>query len=184
MRHTKLCCIQFRKLISWDLLLSTYSLRTFMGGISRENKKNCTRKLLWKPFGSFLTFVFWTFSYGVQNRGLLSLFHNCYFSPSHSKSYLFPIFFFIFHPKVLLIFLLPWSLLPAIGTPWQLALSRWWSTYGGLLASPSFIFHPFFVCIWDFGCLFNPRASPYLPKVCIARVTLSLESCAGKMSWS
>ena len=27
-----------------------------------------------------------------------------------------------------------------------------------------------------------PSASPYLPKVCLARVTLSLESCAGKMS--
>ena len=49
---------------------------------------------------------------------------------------------------------------------------------------PIFHFSSIFFCIWDFGCLFNPRASPYLPKVCIARVTLSLESCAVKMSWS
>ena len=84
---------------------------------------------------------------------IIAIFHL----PTQNLTYFLS--FFIFHPKVMLIFLLPWSLLPAMGTPWQLALSRWWWTYGGLLLAcwPSFIFHPFFVCIWDFGWLVQPQ---------------------------
>ena len=114
-RHTSLCCIQFRKLISWDLLLSTYSLRTFMGGIPRENEKNCTRKLVWKPFGSFLTCVLKSFHMECKIEAccpnfIIATFHLL------TQNLTYFLFFFISHPKVLLIFLLPWSLLPAIGS--------------------------------------------------------------------
>ena len=103
----------------------------------------------------FYVLCFEHFSCGVQIRGLLSLFHNCYFSPSPSK-----LISFLFCPSQSLAYFPP-SLKSVASHRHSLAarlkpmVMDLWRLVAGLLAI--FHFSSIFVCIWDFGWLVQPQ---------------------------